>query len=245
MANTYTLEKEITLAKPAKDYLEKDFEGLIESFLKYLNDESIEIYNEDSLKFELGTFLRIILPKYNVSFEKNIRCFVQDKETIKHEIDITIYPEECNEHNLNDNSIKLIDSKEAYAIELKFPSFKIEEKNNEYVKIYNQGGNQILENLEKDMWFVGQLVDNGFKKAWSFVLVPEISKSIYQFPQKSTKEPSEIYYKFRESNNQEIENNIYDITWLEWKNKGKYYIKEGHNIAKIELEKAINKNKQM
>lgn len=42
----------------------------------------------------------------------------------------------------------------------------------------------MLENLEKDMWFVGQLVDNDFKKAWSFVLVPEISKSIYQFPQK-------------------------------------------------------------
>ncbi|MBQ8659502.1 MAG: hypothetical protein IJ475_01525 [Bacilli bacterium] len=241
----YKLEQSIILEKEAKEYLENDFDGLIELFLKYLNDEGIEIYNEDSLKFELGTFLRIVLPKYHICFEKNIRCFVQDKETIKHEIDITIYPKEGNEHNLNDNSIKLINSKEAYAIELKFPSFKIEKENDKFVKIYNQGGNQILENLEKDMWFVGQLVDNGFKKAWSFVLVPEISKSIYQFPQKSTKEPSEIYYKFRESNNQEIENNIYDITWLEWKNKGKYYIKEGHNIAKTELEKAINKNKQM
>lgn len=241
----YKLKHNIELTTTAKEYLDNDFEGLIELFLKYLNNEGIEIYNEDSLKFELGTFLRILLPEYYVSFEKNIRNFAHKKDTIKHEIDITIYPKKGNEHNLNDNSIKLIDSKEAYAIELKFPSFKIEEKNNEYVKIYNQGGNQILENLEKDMWFVGQLVDNGFKKAWSFVLVPEISKSIYQFPQNSTRKVAEIYNRFRESNNQEIENNIYDIRWLEWKNKGKYYIKEGHNIAKTELEKVINKNKQM
>lgn len=236
---------EYKLTKTAEEYLNNDFEGLIELFLKYLHDEDIEIYNEDSLKFELGTFLRLVLPEYYVSFEKNIRNFTHKEETVKHEIDITIYPKKGNEHNLNDNSIKLIDSKKAYAIELKFPSFKIEKakENDKFVKIYNQGGNQILENLEKDMWFVGQLVDNGFKKAWSFVLVPEISKPIYQFPQKPKKEPSEIYYKFRESNNQGIINNVYDITWLEWKSKGKYYIKEGHNIAKTELKKAINKNK--
>jgi len=88
--NEYKLQQCIVLEKTAEEYLENDFGVLIESFLKYLNDEEIEIYNEDSLKFELGIFLRIILPNYNVCFEKNIKCFIRDKKTIKHEIDITI-----------------------------------------------------------------------------------------------------------------------------------------------------------
>lgn len=225
--NEYKLRKNIILDKSGEEYLENDFEGLIEVFLKYLNDEDIEIYNEDSLKFELGVFFRIVLPQYHVSFEKNIKNFTHNIKTIKHEIDITLYPENSNQECLNDNKISLINSKNTYAIELKFPSFKIEYKNDKSVKIYNQGGNQILENLEKDMMFVRQLVENGFKNAWSVVFVPEISKSIYQFPKNSKRNASDIYYKFRELDDKGIVNNIYNITWLEWKNNGKYYIKSG------------------
>lgn len=240
----YKLKQGMTLIKTAEEYLDDDFEGLIDLFLKYLNDEDIEIYNEDSLKYELGTFLRIILPEYHINFEKNVRYFTHIKDTIKYEIDITIYPKEGNEYNLNDNNIKLIDSEKAYAIELKFPSFKIEAKNNEYVKKYNQGGNQILENLENDMQFVGELIANGFKNAWSVVLVPEISKSIYQFPKNTKRKASEIYYKFRgfdsEGNslwNEESKINLYQIEWKDWKDKnginiGKYYIKSGYKIEK-------------
>ena len=227
MANTYTLEKEITLAKPAKDYLEKDFEGLIESFLKYLNDESIEIYNEDSLKFELGTFLRIVLKDYHVCFEKNVSCFSLDAKTIKHEIDITIYPKEKNSDGVNYKTIKQIGPGTAYAIELKFPSFKLEKGKEKWTYKYNNGTNRILEELETDIKFVEELVNNGFKNAWSFVLVPEIAKTIYQFTKNSKKEVADIYYKFREYDNQGIKNNEHDIIWLEWKNKGKYYIKSG------------------
>lgn len=224
----YKLEQSIILEKEAEKYLDNDFDGLIELFLKYLNDEGIEIYNEDSLKFELGTFLRIILPKYNVSFEKNIRCFVQDKETIKHEIDITIYPKEGNNDDLNNGTVELINPKTACAIELKFPSFKIEKVNDAFVNKYNNGTNRILEELETDLRFIGELVDNGFKNAWSFVLVPKIAKSIYQFPENSTREVADIYNRFRESNNQGIKNDKHGITWLEWENKGKYYVKSGY-----------------
>lgn len=237
----YNLKQSVILEKEAIEYLDNDFEGLIDLFLKYLDNENIEIYNEDSLKFELGIFLRIILPEHHVCFEKNIENFTHKNDTLKHEIDITIYPKESNQL-LNNSILKLIDPKETYAIELKFPSFRIKENNNnDYIRVYNNGGNQILENLEKDMLFVNQLVNNDFKKAWSFVLVHEISNSIYQFPNNLRKEPSNIYYRFRENSNNKIRNNVYKITWFEWKNKGKYYIKEGHDVKKEELENIINK----
>lgn len=248
--NVRKLNQDINL-DTSKNYLGKDFKELIELFLKYLNNEDIEIYNEDSLKFELGIFLRIVFPKYNVSFERNVRYFIQNTKTIKHEIDITIYknPKKNYQSNSNDHVVESIETGEAYAIELKFPSFKTIKENDGVVKIYNQGGNQTLEMLEKDMLFVGQLKDNGFKEAWSVVLVPQIAKSIYQFPEnikRKTSDISEIYYKFRESNNQGIAKNLYDITWIDWENKGKYYIKSGSDIkqdVKVNLEKAINKNK--
>jgi len=226
--NEYKLQQCIVLEKTAEEYLENDFGVLIESFLKYLNDEEIEIYNEDSLKFELGIFLRIILPNYNVCFEKNIKCFIRDKKTIKHEIDITIYPKKNGRSNSTRNKIELIDAKDVYAIELKFPSFKLENVNDEFVNKYNNGTNKILEKLETDLKFIDELVDNGFKNAWSFVLVPEIAKSIYQFPKNSKREVAAIYNRFRESNNQRIKENVHGITWLQWQDKGKYYIKSGN-----------------
>ena len=68
---------------------------------------------------------------------------------------------------------------------------------------------------------------NSFKNAWRFVLVPQIAKSIYQFPENSNRTVADIYDRFREFDNQGIKNNQHGITWLEWENKGKYYIKSG------------------
>lgn len=232
----YKLKNNIELLKPAKEYLDNDFEKLIELFLKYLNDEDIEIYNEDCLKFELGMFLRIVLTEYNVNFEKNVKCFIQDVGTKKHEIDITIYPKNTEKKDFNDNKLELIKPETAYAIELKFPSFKIEKENDKFVNRYNNGTNNILEQMEIDIDFVEELVDNGFKNVWSFVLVPKIAKTIYQFPENQKKAPAEIYYKFREYDNQCIKNNKYNITWLKWDDKGKYYIKSGcKNFVNNEL----------
>ncbi len=229
--NKFLLKKDIILEKSAKEYLDNDFEKLIEVFFTYLINEEIELYNEKSLKYELGIFLRIILPEYNVSFEKNIKYFTYKKETVKHEIDITIYPKKEKDWNLTNNIIKKNNSQEAYAIELKFPSFKIEQTNNGFVTKYNRGTNKTSKKLEEDLIFVRELVQNGFKNAWSFVLVPEIANTIYQFPSKNRKKNSEIYNRFRE-NDGKIITNIYNINWLTWNGKsnqqlGKYYIKSG------------------
>ena len=95
------------------------FDKLIEEFFDFIEINEINLYNEECLKFELGTYLRMCFPKeYHIEYERNVREFNISNKTIKSEIDITIY---------ND--------KEQYAIELKFPSFK--KINNK--KVYNVG----------------------------------------------------------------------------------------------------------
>ena len=77
--------------------------ALIHEFMNMVENNSIEIYNEFSLQYELGIFLRSHLPLYKIQFERNTKFF-GITGTVKHEIDIVIYNE--SEH---------------YAIELKYP----------------------------------------------------------------------------------------------------------------------------
>lgn len=85
-----------------------DIKKLIEIFfnLLKLNPEINEfVYNEFSLQHELGVFLRQQLGhQYKIQFERNVRYFYADANTIKKEIDIVI-----------------VNDKEKYAIELKCP----------------------------------------------------------------------------------------------------------------------------
>lgn len=85
-----------------------NIQKLIEIFFNILKlNPNIDdfVYNEFSLQHELGTFLRQQLGhKYHIQFERNIKKFYENSQTIKKEIDIVIF---------NDN--------EKYAIELKFP----------------------------------------------------------------------------------------------------------------------------
>ena len=76
---------------------------LMNSFMKLILEEKIEVYNEFSLQHELGIFLRNELTNYKIQFERNTKFFNITK-TIKHEMDIVIYNES-----------------EKYAIELKYP----------------------------------------------------------------------------------------------------------------------------
>ncbi len=67
-----------------------------------------DLYNEFSLQFELGIYLRSKLDnRYLVEFERNVSYFKNGVKTCKKEIDIVIYTK---------------DKKEKYAIELKFPT---------------------------------------------------------------------------------------------------------------------------
>lgn len=75
----------------------------IQAFIKKLQNNEVDIYNEFSLQHELGIYLRNVLPDYKIEFERNIGFF-KLTNTVKKEIDIVIY----NDHK-------------KYAIELKFP----------------------------------------------------------------------------------------------------------------------------
>lgn len=73
-------------------------------FWEYIKEKSIEIYNEQSLQFELGYYLRKVFTNFNVYIERNTREWIRN--TTKHECDIIL----VNKSN-----------EEKYAIELKFP----------------------------------------------------------------------------------------------------------------------------
>lgn len=69
-----------------------NFEEIIEKFLNNVKEKKIEIYNEFSLQFELGIFLKNEFKKYKVEFERNV-SFFDITGSVKHEIDIVIYNE--------------------------------------------------------------------------------------------------------------------------------------------------------
>ena len=87
-----------------------DLKNLIEKFLKdttVMNSD--RIYNEFSLQFELGFFLREELKNkgFKVQFERNVEFFGGNKDDfVKKEIDIVVFKE---------------DNPEKFAIELKLP----------------------------------------------------------------------------------------------------------------------------
>ena len=116
------------------------------NFFTYIEESSIEIYNEFSFQHELGIYLRKNLPtNYKVQFERNVNCFSKITTTIKKEIDISI----CN----------TIDETERYAIELKYPL------NGQYP--------EQMYSFIKDIKFMEQLKELGFKNTYVVVLVKD------------------------------------------------------------------------
>ena len=118
---------------------------IIQDFMKLIDRNKIQIYNEFSFQHELGIYLRenIEREQYLVQFERNVSFFMINKEeTIKKEIDIVIYN---------------TDKTEKYAIELKYPL------NGQYP--------ETMYSFIKDIKFCEQLADNGFNGAISVVAV--------------------------------------------------------------------------
>ena len=115
--------------------------SIIESFWQ---DNTHDLYNEFSLQFELGIYLRNKLDeKYLVEFERNVSDFsINKKETCKKEIDIVIYTK---------------DKKEKYAIELKFP-------------VNGQYPEQMYKFI-KDIQFMEELRNNDFDGCYVLTLV--------------------------------------------------------------------------
>jgi len=121
-----------------------DLKELIEQFFFTVENSGIEIYNEFSLQHELGIFLRNKLPGYKIQFERNVSFFAYDIDTIKKEIDISIF---------ND------DKTEIYAIELKHP-------------LNGQHPEQMY-SFVKDIKFLEELKERGFSRTAAVSLVSD------------------------------------------------------------------------
>jgi hypothetical protein len=85
-----------------------DLSTLVEQFVRSVNPDGTDIYNEFSLQHEFGIFLRSALPEYKVQFERNVSYFASSKaEFTKREIDIVVFSRDKTDLK--------------YAIELKYP----------------------------------------------------------------------------------------------------------------------------
>jgi hypothetical protein len=116
-----------------------DISALIEKFMEQIVKENIELYNEDSVQYELAFFLRQNLKRdYRIQLERNINYFGLDKRRfLKKEMDIVIF-----------NPKKL----ENHCIEIKFPTA-------------GQHPEQMFSAI-KDVKFLEQLVSNGFSESF-------------------------------------------------------------------------------
>lgn len=119
---------------------------IMANFASMLRTEEVEIYNEFSLQHELGVYLRTRLAPAKVQFERNVSFFGFEKQGfIKREIDISLFSSDGLNLDL--------------AIELKFP------RNGQHPE-------QIF-SFCKDVVFIEQLKEAGFRKALAIIFVDD------------------------------------------------------------------------
>ena len=117
----------------------------LKQFADLVGHNVIEIYNEASLQFELGFFLRNSFKDQKVHFERNVAdpdILRRKKEFVKKEIDLVLFSSEGNQLD--------------YAIELKFPD------NGQYP--------EQMYGFCKDIRFLEQLKEAGFKHSVFFLI---------------------------------------------------------------------------
>lgn len=125
-----------------KKFIIKNFNDFTNSFFNYKKKNEIDIYNEFSFQHELGIFIKNNFPEYKVEFERNVSFFEITEDTIKKEIDISVFSP---------------DKKEKYAIELKFPR--------------NGQVPEQMYSFVKDIRFMEELKHFGFTNTYTIVLV--------------------------------------------------------------------------
>lgn len=179
---------------------------IISNFFERVQIDRIEIYNEFSLQHELGIYLRMALPTYKVQFERNVSFFTLAKQTIKKEIDISIFSEDMNEK---------------YAIELKCPL------NGQY--------SEQMYSFVKDIKFMEQLKESGFNKTAAVTLVSDRpfyegkqNIGIYNYFRGEKLVCGDIYKPTGQNKNDEFITILgeYDIDWIELNEERKFYIVE-------------------
>ena len=183
-----------------------DFKDLIEHFFVKVRINNIAIYNEFSLQHELGVYLRNMLPSYRVQFERNVSYFLNQKHTVKKEIDIVVFSQ---------------DGKEKYAIEIKCPL------NGQYP--------EQMYSFVKDLKFMEELKHLGFSRTYSLVLVSDRPfyqgdniTSIYKYFRKEFRLYGKINKPTGEKKNDECIELIgdYQFEWQSLDSNRKYYMIE-------------------
>lgn len=112
-----------------------------------------DIYNEFSLQYELGIFLRDELKGFKVQFERNVEFFGGNKKKfVKKEIDIVVFSDKTSEK---------------YAIELKFPPNGFHTKRMHHFVKDIQFMEEVMRPKEK-----GGL---GFSKAYCLTLISDLA----------------------------------------------------------------------
>ena len=178
--------------------VEMNLVTLMNSFMKLILEEKIEVYNEFSLQHELGIFLRNKLTNYKIQFERNTKFFNITK-TIKHEMDIVIY-----------------NGSEKYAIELKYP------QNGQYPEQMFSCIKDIkfMEELKeqgfKDTYCLTLVSDKNFYSG-------KKKDGIYSFFRGQKLIQGTIIKPTGKKNEEILINNCYKVTWI-GNNNLKYYI---------------------
>lgn len=118
---------------------------LVDEFFADVSKGEIEIYNEPSLQYELGCYLRNSARQYKVQFERPVSFFGLGKERLaKKEIDIAAFTP---------------DHQDRVAIEVKYP------RNGQYPE-------QMFKFCQ-DIEFLEQLTDRGFEEGHFVVAVDD------------------------------------------------------------------------
>jgi len=147
-----------------------------------------------------------MLPSYKVQFERNVSYFLNQKHTVKKEIDIVVFSQ---------------DGKEKYAVELKCPL------NGQYP--------EQMYAFVKDLKFMEELKHLGFSRTYSLVLVSDRPfyqgdniSSIYKFFRKEFRLYGKINKPTGEKKNDEnIElTGNYQFEWQSLDSNRKYYMIE-------------------
>ncbi len=176
---------------------------LIYTFFTYVGQNDIELYNEFSLQHELGIYLRNALVGYQVQFERNVAFFGVVEDTIKKEIDISIFNAE---------------KRKCFAIELKFPL------NGQYP--------EQLYSFAKDVKFMEQLRAQGFQHTYCVSLVADRpfyrghkNHGIYQYFREANKVYGRIYKPTGKGKNADyVElNGEYSFVWEALSDGKKFY----------------------
>jgi hypothetical protein len=198
--------------------MDEDIKREIYEFVNYFKKGEVEVYNEYSLQFEIGWFLKSRLgSKYKVQVEKKVRetqlaksMGIDKKSLIKSRMDIYIW-----------NTA----TREQLAIELKFPR-----AGQVPIQIYQ---------FFKDVKFLEQLKDHyGFSRGYSVVFVDdknfyegeELSEPVYEYFRTKKVLPGfttiSIPVGMKKGDGRFSLTKDYPIEWKDINDRMKYYILE-------------------